>query len=158
MPLMVAVILTLLMIQLQSFQRTLIVLLTAPLGIIGVTLFLLITQMPFGFVAMLGVIALSGIIMRNAIILLDQIEQDQQAGLSPWDAVVSATVRRFRPIMLTALTALLALVPLTHSTFWAPMAVSIMGGLLVATVLDRLALPALYVAWFKIRPPVSSAQ
>ncbi|MCC8998005.1 MAG: efflux RND transporter permease subunit [Candidatus Contendobacter sp.] len=158
MPLMVAVILTLLMIQLHSFQRTLIVLLTAPLGVIGVTLFLLITQLPFGFVAMLGVIALSGIIMRNAIILLDQIEQDQQAGLSPWDAVVSATVRRFRPIMLTALTALLALVPLTHSTFWAPMAVSIMGGLLVATVLDRLALPALYVAWFKIRPPVSSAQ
>lgn len=157
MPLMVAVILTLLMIQLQSFQRTLIVLLTAPLGIIGVTLFLLITQMPFGFVAMLGVIALSGIIMRNAVILLDQIEQDQQAGLSPWDAVVSATVRRFRPIMLTAMTAILALIPLTHSTFWAPMAVSIMGGLLVATVLDRLALPALYVAWFKIQPAASSA-
>ncbi|HRD48311.1 MAG: efflux RND transporter permease subunit [Candidatus Competibacter sp.] len=158
MPLMVAIILTLLMIQLHSFQRTLVVLLTAPLGVIGVTLFLLITQLPFGFVAMLGVIALSGIIIRNAIILLDQIEQDEQAGLSPWDAVVSATVRRFRPIMLTALTALLALIPLTHSTFWAPMAVSIMGGLLVATVLDRLALPALYVAWFKVRPPASSAR
>lgn len=153
MPLMVAIILTLLMFQLHSFRRTLVVLLTAPLGVIGVTLFLLITKMPFGFVAMLGVIALSGIIIRNAVILLDQIDQDQQAGLSPWDAVVGATVRRFRPIMLTALTALLALIPLTHSTFWAPMAVSIMGGLLVATVLDRLALPALYVMAFRIKPP-----
>ena len=120
---------------------------------IGVTLFLLIFQQPFGFVAMLGVIALSGVIIRNAIILLDQIKQDLQAGLSPWDAVMGATVRRFRPIMLTALTAILALIPLTASTFWAPMAVAIMGGLLVATVLDRLALPALYAAWFKIRPP-----
>jgi multidrug efflux pump len=157
MPLMVAVILTLLMLQLRSFQRTLVVVLTAPLGIIGVTLFLLVTQMPFGFVALLGVIALSGIIMRNAVILLDQIEQDQRAGLSPWDAVISATVRRFRPIMLTALTAILALIPLTQSTFWAPMAVAIMGGLFVATVLDRLALPALYVAWFRIQPPESAS-
>ncbi|MDG4560863.1 MAG: efflux RND transporter permease subunit, partial [Candidatus Competibacter sp.] len=157
MPLMVATILTLLMIQLQSFQRTLVVLLTAPLGIIGVTLSLLIFQQPFGFVAMLGVIALSGIIMRNAIILLDQIEQDLQAGLSPWDAVVGSTVRRFRPIMLTALTAILALIPLTTSTFWAPMAIAIMGGLLIATILDRLALPALYVAWFKVRPPAPSS-
>ena len=153
MPLMAAVILTLLMLQLHSFQLTLMVLFTAPLGIIGVTLFLLIFQQPFGFVAMLGVIALSGVIIRNAIILLDQIKQDLQAGLSPWDAVMGATVRRFRPIMLTALTAILALIPLTASTFWAPMAVAIMGGLLVATVLDRLALPALYAAWFKIRPP-----
>lgn len=153
MPLMAAVILTLLMFQLHSFQLTLMVLLTAPLGMIGVTLFLLIFQQPFGFVAMLGVIALSGVIIRNAIILLDQIKQDLQAGLSPWDAVMGATVRRFRPIMLTALTAILALIPLTASTFWAPMAVAIMGGLLVATVLDRLALPALYAAWFKIRPP-----
>ncbi len=155
MPWMLATILTLLMLQLQSFQRTLMVLLTAPLGIIGVTLFLLIFQQPFGFVAMLGVIALSGIIMRNAVILLDQIDQDLHAGGSPWDAVVGATVRRFRPIMLTALTAILALIPLTQSTFWAPMAVAIMGGLLVATVLDRLALPALYAAWFKVRPPES---
>ncbi|MCP5158194.1 MAG: efflux RND transporter permease subunit [Gammaproteobacteria bacterium] len=158
MPLMVAVIVTLLMFQLQSFQRTLIVLLTAPLGVIGVTLFLLITQLPFGFVAMLGVIALSGIIMRNAVILLDQIEQDQQAGLSTWNAIISSTVRRFRPIMLTALTAILALIPLTESTFWAPMAVAIMGGLLVATVLDRLALPALYAAWFKVRPHPTVSQ
>ena len=155
MPWMLATILTLLMLQLQSFQRTLMVLLTAPLGIIGVTLFLLIFQQPFGFVAMLGVIALSGIIMRNAVILLDQIDQDLHAGGSPWDAVVGATVRRFRPIMLTALTAILALIPLTQSTFWAPMAVAIMGGLLVATILDRLALPALYAAWFKVRPPES---
>jgi len=156
-PLMVAAILTLLVLQLRSFQRALVVVLTAPLGIIGVTLFLLITQLPFGFVALLGVIALSGIIMRNAVILLDQIDQDQRAGLSPWDAVISATVRRFRPIMLTALTAILALIPLTQSTFWAPMAVAIMGGVLVATVLDRLALPALYVAWFRIQPPESKA-
>jgi multidrug efflux pump len=156
MPLMAAVILTLLMIQLRSFQRALIVVLTAPLGVIGVTLFLLITQLPFGFVAMLGVTALSGIIMRNAIILLDQVDQDQATGMSPWQAVISSTVRRFRPIMLTALTAILALIPLTQSTFWAPMAVAIMGGLLVATVLDRLALPALYVAWFRIRPPGAS--
>jgi multidrug efflux pump len=95
--------------------------------------------------------------MRNAVILLDQIEQDQRAGLSPWDAVISATVRRFRPIMLTALTAILALIPLTQSTFWAPMAVAIMGGLFVATVLDRLALPAMYAAWFRIQPPESAS-
>ncbi len=152
MPLTIATILTLLMIQLQSFSRTVVVLLTAPLGFIGVTLFLLIFQQPFGFVAMLGVIALSGIIIRNAVILLDQIDQDLQAGLTPWDAVVGSTVRRFRPIMLTALTAILALAPLTQSTFWAPMAIAIMGGLLVATVLDRLTLPALYAAWFKVRP------
>ncbi|HOW76249.1 MAG TPA: efflux RND transporter permease subunit [Candidatus Competibacteraceae bacterium] len=155
MPLMMAVILTLLMIQLHSFSRTLLVLLTAPLGIIGVTLFLLVFQQPFGFVAMLGVIALSGIIIRNAVILLDQIDQDLQAGISPWDAVVGSTVRRFRPIMLTALTAILALIPLTQSTFWAPLAVAIMGGLLVATILDRLALPAMYAAWFQVRPPAS---
>ena len=157
MPLMAAIILTLLMLQLQSFPRTLIVLLTAPLGFIGVTLSLLVFRQPFGFVAMLGVIALSGIIIRNAVILLDQIDQDLQAGLTPWDAVVGSTVRRFRPIMLTALTAILALIPLTQSTFWAPMAVAIMGGLLMATVLDRLTLPALYAAWFKVRPPEPGA-
>ncbi len=157
MPLMAAIILTLLMLQLQSFPRTLIVLLTAPLGFIGVTLSLLVFRQPFGFVAMLGVIALSGIIIRNAVILLDQIDQDLQAGLTPWEAVVGSTVRRFRPIMLTALTAILALIPLTQSTFWAPMAVAIMGGLLIATVLDRLTLPALYAAWFKVRPPQPGA-
>ncbi|HRY14310.1 MAG: efflux RND transporter permease subunit [Candidatus Competibacteraceae bacterium] len=157
MPLMAAIILTLLMFQLHSFARTVMVLLTAPLGFIGVTLFLLLFQQPFGFVAMLGVIALSGIIIRNAVILLDQIDQDLEAGMTPWDAVISSTVRRFRPIMLTALTAILALVPLTQSTFWAPMAIAIMGGLLVATALDRLTLPALYAVWFQVRPnpPVS---
>jgi len=157
MPLMAATILTLLMLQLQSFPRTLVVLLTAPLGFIGVTLSLLVFRQPFGFVAMLGVIALSGIIIRNAVILLDQIDQDLQTGVSPWEAVVGATVRRFRPIMLTALTAILALIPLTQSTFWAPMAFAIMGGLLIATVLDRLTLPALYAAWFKVKPPVSAS-
>lgn len=94
--------------------------------------------------------------MRNAVILLDQIEQDQKMGLCAWNAIVSATIRRFRPIMLTALTAILALLPLTKSTFWSPMAVAIMGGLLVATVLDRLALPALYAAWFRVKNPVQS--
>jgi multidrug efflux pump len=119
--------------------------------LIGVTLFLLAFRQPFGFVAMLGVIALSGMIMRNSIILVDQIEQDLKAGHSPWDAVIDSTVRRFRPIMLTAAAAILAMIPLSRSNFWGPMAIAIMGGLLVATVLTLLFLPALYAAWFKVR-------
>lgn len=151
MPLMGGIILTLLMIQLRSFSNTLLVILTAPLGMIGVSLFLLIFQQPFGFVAMLGVISLSGMIMRNSVILVDQIQQDIAAGLSTWEAIVDSTVRRFRPIMLTAFTAILAMIPLTQSAFWAPMAVAIMGGLLVATLLTLLFLPALYAAWFRVR-------
>ena len=154
MPVMLLTVVTLLMLHLQSMQKTVLVLLTAPLGLIGVTLFLLVFRVPFGFVAMLGVIALSGMIMRNAIILVDQIEQDLEAGHSPWDAVVESTVRRFRPIILTAAAAILAMIPLTQSNFWGPMAVAIMGGLLVATVLTLLFLPALYAAWFRIRRPV----
>ncbi len=152
MPVMLVAVVTLLMIQLQSVQRSLIVLLTAPLGMIGVCAFLLVLQVPFGFVATLGVIALAGMIMRNSVILVDQIEQDIAAGLTPWNAVIEATVRRLRPILLTAAAAILAMIPLSGSVFWGPMAVAIMGGLLVATVLTLLFLPALYAAWFRIKP------
>ncbi len=131
------------------------VLLTAPLGMIGVTLALLVFQVPFGFVANLGFIALSGMIMRNAVILVDQIEQDQTAGKSAWEAIVGATVRRFRPITLTAAAAILAMIPLTRQVFWGPMAVTIMGGLVIATVLTCLFLPALYAAWFRVKEDVS---
>ena len=151
MPLFLVVVFSLLMIQLRSFSRSLLVFLTAPLGLIGVTLFLLVTRVPFGFVAMLGTIALSGMIMRNSIILVDQIEQDIAEGRARWDAVVEATVRRFRPIVLTALAAVLAMIPLSRSVFFGPMAVAIMGGLLVATALTLLFLPALYAAWFRVR-------
>ncbi|WP_047392694.1 efflux RND transporter permease subunit [Chitinibacter sp. ZOR0017] len=156
MPLMLIVVMTLLMLQLQSIQRMVMVLLTAPLGMIGVTLALLIFRAPFGFVATLGVIALSGMIMRNSVILMDQIEQDIAAGSTPWDAVIDSAVRRFRPIMLTALAAILAMIPLTRDTFWGPMAIAIMGGLFVATVLTLLVLPALYAAWFRLQPPSAS--
>ncbi len=151
MPLMIFVTITLLMIQLQSISRTFLVLLTAPLGLIGATFFLLLFHIPFGFVAMLGVIALSGMIMRNSVILVDQIEQDITAGKAPWEAVIGSTVRRFRPIMLTAAAAILAMIPLTRSDFWGPMAVAIMGGLLFATVLTLTFLPALYAAWFRVK-------
>jgi multidrug efflux pump len=152
-PLMLLVVLTLLMVHLQSLRKALLVLVTAPLGIIGVSLFLLVGRVPFGFVAMLGFIALSGMIMRNSIILVDQIGQDIGAGLAPWDAIVEATVRRFRPIMLTAAAAILAMIPLSRSNFWGPMAVAIMGGLTVATVLTLLFLPALYAASYRVRRP-----
>ncbi len=150
-PLFIVVVLTLLMIQLRSFSRTAMVFLTAPLGLIGVTLFLLVFRQPFGFVAMLGTIALSGMIMRNSVILVDQIEQDIKAGQQPWDAIIEATVRRFRPIVLTALAAVLAMIPLSRSVFFGPMAVAIMGGLIVATALTLLFLPALYAAWFRVK-------
>jgi multidrug efflux pump len=150
-PLFIVVVLTLLMIQLRSFSRTFMVFLTAPLGLIGVTLFLLLFNQPFGFVAMLGTIALSGMIMRNSVILVDQIEQDIAAGLDRWQAIIEATVRRFRPIVLTALAAVLAMIPLSRSVFFGPMAVAIMGGLIVATALTLLFLPALYAAWFRVK-------
>ncbi len=151
-PLFILVVLTVLMLQLQSFSRTLIVVLTAPLGMIGVTAFLLAFNKPFGFVAMLGTIALSGMIMRNSVILVDQIEQDTHAGHPPWEAIVESTVRRFRPIMLTAAAAILAMIPLSRSAFFGPMAVAIMGGLTVATLLTMLFLPALYAAWYRVKP------
>ncbi|RAU49481.1 MULTISPECIES: efflux RND transporter permease subunit [unclassified Pseudomonas] len=155
-PLFIVVVLTLLMIQLRSFSRTFMVFLTAPLGLIGVTLFLLIFRQPFGFVAMLGTIALSGMIMRNSVILVDQIEQDIAAGLDRWQAIIEATVRRFRPIVLTALAAVLAMIPLSRSVFFGPMAVAIMGGLIVATALTLLFLPALYAAWFRVKKSEST--
>ena len=151
-PLFLFVVTTLLMLQLRSFSRTLMVLVTAPLGLIGATWFLLLFRMPFGFVAMLGTIALAGMVMRNSVILVDQIEQDIAAGHDRWHAIVDATVRRFRPIVLTALTAVLAMIPLSRSAFYGSMAVAIMGGLIVATALTLLFLPALYAAWFRVRP------
>jgi len=154
-PLFVLVVTTLLMLQLRSFSRVLLVWLTAPLGLIGVTLFLLVLRVPFGFVAMLGTIALFGMIMRNSVILVDQIEQDIAAGSAQWQAIIDATVRRFRPIVLTALAAVLAMIPLSRSVFFGPMAVAIMGGLIVATALTLLFLPALYAAWFRVKPAVA---
>ena len=151
MPLMIVVVLTLLMIQLQSFSRVLMVVLTAPLGLIGVVATLLLFGKPFGFVAMLGVIAMFGIIMRNSVILVDQIEQDIAAGHRRFDAIVGATVRRFRPITLTAAAAVLALIPLLRSNFFGPMATALMGGITSATVLTLFYLPALYAAWFRVR-------
>ncbi|MCI1711720.1 MAG: efflux RND transporter permease subunit [Chiayiivirga sp.] len=150
-PLFLLSVLSLLMLQLKSFSRSVLVLLTAPLGLIGVVLFLLVFRVPFGFVAMLGTIALAGMIMRNSVILVDQIEQDIAAGHARWQAIIDATVRRFRPIVLTALAAVLAMIPLSRSAFFGPMAVAIMGGLIVATALTLLFLPALYAAWFRVR-------
>ncbi|HEX2136466.1 MAG TPA: efflux RND transporter permease subunit [Microvirga sp.] len=148
-PLMIGVMLTLLMIQLQSFSRMILVFLTAPLGIVGASLALNLADKPFGFVALLGLIALAGMIMRNAVILVDQIETDVAQGLTRREAIVEATVRRARPVVLTALAAILAMIPLSSSAFWGPMAYTIMGGLFVATFLTLLFLPALYALWFR---------
>lgn len=150
-PIMFAVMLTLLMIQLQSFSRLFMVFITGPLALIGVVPALLVFQAPFGFVALLGVIALGGMIMRNSIILVDQIDQDIARGVAPWTAIVDATVRRSRPVVLTAAAAVLAMIPLTRSVFWGPMAISIMGGLVVATALTLVFVPALYATWFRVR-------
>jgi multidrug efflux pump len=150
-PVMLFLIFTLLVMQLQSFSRAVLVFLTGPLGIAGVAAALLLLNRPFGFVALLGVIALMGMIMRNSVILIDQIEQDRRRGVATWDAIVEAAVRRFRPIVLTAAAAVLAMIPLSRSVFWGPMAVAIMGGLIVATALTLLALPAMYAAWFRVK-------
>ena len=153
MPMVLAVVLGLLMLQLRSFSRSAMVFLTAPLGVVGVALALLVFSKPFGFVAMLGAIALGGMIMRNTVILVDQIDQDIADGAHPWDAIREATVRRFRPIVLTAAAAVLAMIPLARSVLWGPMAYAIMGGLIVATALTLLFVPALYAAWFRVRRP-----
>jgi multidrug efflux pump len=150
-PIMLFITFTLLMLQLQSFSRAMLVFLTGPLGIAGVAGALLILGRPFGFVALLGVIALMGMIQRNSVILIDQIEQDIRHGIPAWDAIVGSAVRRLRPIVLTAAAAVLAMIPLSRSVFWGPMAVAIMGGLIVATVLTLLALPAMYAAWFRVK-------
>lgn len=152
-PLVLFIVFTLLMLQLHSFSRALLVFLTGPLGVAGAAMALLILDRPFGFVANLGVIALFGMIIRNSVILVDQIEHDIERGTEPWDAVVEAAVRRCRPIILTAAAAALAMIPLSRSVFWGPMAVAIMGGLVVATALTLLFLPALYAAWFRVKKP-----
>ena len=150
-PIMLFITFTLLMLQLHSFSRSMLVFLTGPLGIAGVAGALLVLGRPFGFVALLGVIALMGMIQRNSVILIDQIEQDRAKGIPAWNAIVESAVRRLRPIVLTAAAAVLAMIPLSRSVFWGPMAVAIMGGLVVATVLTLLALPAMYAAWFRVK-------
>jgi multidrug efflux pump len=154
-PAMVLVVLTILIFQLQSFQRVILVLSVAPLGLIGVVAALLIAQAPLGFVAILGVLALGGMIARNSVILIDQIEHERAAGSHPWDAVVTAAIHRTRPILLTASAATLGMIPIAPTVFWGPMAFAIIGGLAVATVLTLIFLPALYVAWFRIAEPAS---
>jgi len=156
-PIMLFITFTLLMLQLHSFSRAMLVFLTGPLGIAGVAMALLVSGRPFGFVALLGVIALMGMIQRNSVILIDQIEQDRANGVAAWDAIVESAVRRLRPIVLTAAAAVLAMIPLSRSVFWGPMAISIMGGLIVATVLTLLALPAMYAAWFRVKREVAPA-
>ena len=152
-PLAVFIIFTLLMLQLHSFSRALLVFLTGPLGVAGAAMALLVMGRPLGFVANLGIIALFGMIIRNSVILVDQIEQDIKAGVPAWDAIVESAVRRCRPIILTAAAAALAMIPLSRSVFWGPMAVAIMGGLILATALTLLFLPALYAAWFRVPRP-----
>jgi multidrug efflux pump len=154
MPLTIVVVLLLLMLQLQDMKKMALVLLTAPLGLIGVSVIMATFRIPFGFVAMLGVIALAGMIIRNSVILVVQIDHDLASGLPLWDAIVESTVRRLRPIVLTALAAILAMIPLTTSVFWGPMAWAIMGGLAVATLLTLLFLPALYASWYGARKPL----
>jgi len=162
-PAMLVTILAILMLQLQSFSRMFMVFLTAPLGLIGVVPALLVFQAPLGFVAILGITALCGMIMRNAVILVDQIESEIAGGADPWNAVVDAAIHRTRPVMLTAAATVLAMVPLVRSIFWGPMAIAIMGGLAIATVLTIVFVPALYAAWFKVGrvaapiPPASLA-
>ena len=157
MPVAFALVLGMLMLQLKTFSRTFMVVLTAPLGIVGVAGALLAFDQPFGFVAMLGTIALGGMIMRNTVILVDQIDQDILAGSDTWTAIREATVRRFRPIVLTAAAAMLAMVPLTRSVLWGPMAFAIIGGLIIATILTILFVPALYAAWFRVKPKAAGA-
>jgi multidrug efflux pump subunit AcrB len=157
-PLVIFIIFTLLMLQLHSFSRAVLVFLTGPLGVAGAAMALLLMHRPMGFVAQLGIIALFGMIIRNSVILIDQIEQDIRAGSPPWTAIVESAVRRLRPIILTAAAAVLAMIPLSRSVFWGPMAVAIMGGLILATGLTLLFLPALYAAWFRVKPAGAPAQ
>ena len=149
-PVMILVIVTLLMFQLQSISKMVLTLLTAPMGIIGASLGLLLTGRPVGFVVQLGLLALAGIIMRNSVILIDQIDQQVKTGESLWNSIINAAVLRFRPIILTATAAILAMIPLSSSVFWGPMAIAIAGGLFGATVLTVLVLPAMYAAWYKV--------
>jgi multidrug efflux pump subunit AcrB len=155
-PLMLLLMLTILMVQLQSFQRLFLVLATAPLALIGVAAALLIFGAPMGFVAILGIVSLIGMVIRNSVILLDQIETEIASGQQPWNAVIVATEHRLRPILLTAAAAILGMIPIAPTVFWGPMAYAVMGGLVVATLLTLVFLPALYVAWFRIEPSSAS--
>jgi multidrug efflux pump subunit AcrB len=158
-PLMVFAILTILMIQLQSFQRLILVVSVAPLGLIGIVAAMLPTGTPMGFIATLGVIALVGMVIRNSVILIDQIEHNIAAGQDRRSAIEEATLHRLRPILLTAAAAILGMLPIAHEVFWGPMAYAVIGGLAVATLLTLVFLPALYAAWFRVKeppPPVSA--
>jgi multidrug efflux pump subunit AcrB len=157
-PLMLFIAITLLMMQLQSFSLLFLVLSVVPMGLIGVVAALLIFNKPLGFVAILGILSLLGMIARNGVILIDQIETVRAEGRAIWDAVVEAAMSRFRPIMLTAISTVLGLIPIAPTIFWGPMAYAIMGGLLMATLLALLLLPALYVAWFRVKEPVAGEQ
>jgi len=157
-PVMLFVMITLLMAQLQRFSLLFLVLSVVPMGLIGVIGGLLLFQQPLGFVAILGILSLLGMIARNAVILIEQIEIERREGKQPWDAVVEASLSRFRPIVLTAISTVLGLIPIAITIFWGPMAIAIMGGLLVATLLTLVFLPALYVAWFRIKPPAVQAE
>jgi multidrug efflux pump subunit AcrB len=154
-PVMFVIMLFILMLQLHSTQKLLLVMLTAPLAIIGVTIALLVFNRPFGFVAMLGVFALIGMIIRNSVVLMAQIKECEDAGMSRDQAIVEATMHRLRPILLTAAAAILGLIPIAGEVFWGPMAVAMMGGLFVATVLTLIFLPALYASWYRVPRPVS---
>jgi multidrug efflux pump subunit AcrB len=151
-PLMILIMITILMVQLQSFQRLFLVLATAPLALIGVAAALLFSGAPMGFVAILGVISLIGMVIRNSVILIGQIDTEIAAGKHAWDAVIVATEHRLRPILLTAAAAILGMIPIAPTVFWGPMAYAVMGGLVIATLLTLVFLPALYVAWFRIKP------
>jgi multidrug efflux pump subunit AcrB len=152
-PFMLFITITFLMMQLQSFSNLVLVLSVVPMGLIGVIAALLLFHKPLGFVAILGILALMGMIARNAVILIDQIEAERTEGKEIWDAVVEAAMSRFRPIMLTAISTVLGMIPIALTIFWGPMAYAIMGGLLIATVLTLIFLPALYVTWFRVRAP-----
>jgi multidrug efflux pump subunit AcrB len=152
-PLMLFITITFLMMQLQSFSRLVLVLSVVPMGLIGVVAALILFNRPLGFVAILGILALLGMIARNAVILIDQIEAERAEGKAIWDAVIEAAMSRFRPIMLTAISTVLGMIPIAPTIFWGPMAFAIMGGLLVATVLTLIFLPALYVTWFRVGEP-----
>ena len=155
---MILVMLTLLMSQVHSFKKMILIFGISPLGLIGAVAALHLFDAPFGFVSLLGVIALAGMDMRNSVILVDQISQDIENGLSEWEAVIESSVRRARPVILTAATAILAMIPLTRSIFWGPMAMAIMGGLSIATFLTLINLPAIYVLMFRIKPQSSTVQ
>lgn len=155
-PIMIALMLLTIIIQVRSMSAMIMVFATAPLGLIGVVPILLLFQQPFGINALVGLIALSGILMRNALILIGQIHSNEKAGLAPYDALVEATVQRARPVILTAMAAMLAFIPLTHSVFWGTLAYTLIGGTFAGTVLTLVFLPAMYSLWFKIRPESAS--